>query len=203
MTNEEKAKEYAIKITDELRNKGFLTNEEINQRYAGIVQGVLYGLAKGRKEAYELYDTEVNDMAKDYEERLKKLEKENKELKEQIKEREKLIEIQYAENQTLGNNNATLIHRVGELSEQVEKMKCCGKLKWHDLRKNPNDLPKDSEDDECYLVAFRNFHNPEETVTRAFYYNGREFVEEDYDEIPYFKKEGVLVGWCELPKFEE
>lgn len=77
-----------------------------------------------------------------------------------------------------------------------------GKPKWHDLRKNPNDLPKDSESDECYLVAFKNFHNPEEIVTRTFYYNGREFVEEDYDEIPYFKKEGVLVGWCELPKFE-
>ncbi|MCQ2242044.1 hypothetical protein [Treponema sp.] len=49
MTDEEKAEEYAIKITDELRNKGFLTNEEIDQRYAGIVQGVLYGLAEGRK----------------------------------------------------------------------------------------------------------------------------------------------------------
>lgn len=86
---------------------------------------------------------------------------------------------------------------------QIEKMKCCGKLKWHDLRKNPNDLPKDSEDDEYYLVAFKNFHNPEETVTGAFHYNGREFVEDDCDKIPYFEKEGVLVGWCELPKFEE
>lgn len=51
MTDEEKAEEYAIKIADELRNKGFLTNEEIDQRYAGIVQGVLYGIAEGRKKA--------------------------------------------------------------------------------------------------------------------------------------------------------
>lgn len=48
---EKQAEEYASKITGELENNGFFTNEEIRQRYAGIVQGVLYGLAEGRKEA--------------------------------------------------------------------------------------------------------------------------------------------------------
>lgn len=60
---EEKAEEYAIKITDELRNKGFLTNEEINQRYAGIIQGVLYGLAEGKPKWHDLRK-DPNDLPK-------------------------------------------------------------------------------------------------------------------------------------------
>lgn len=63
------------------------------------------------------------------EKRIAELEEENAELKAQDKEQVNLIEIQYAENQTLGNNNATLIHKLGELSEQIEKMKCCGNCK--------------------------------------------------------------------------
>lgn len=64
MTDEEKAEEYAIKITDELRNKGFLTNEEIDQRYAGIVQGVLYGLAEGKPKWHDLRKN-PNDLPKE------------------------------------------------------------------------------------------------------------------------------------------
>lgn len=97
MTDEEKAEEYAIEITDELRDKGVLTNEEINQRYAGIVQGVLYGLAEGRKEATEenfkeAYQKYVNnslatfDMKKALEDARDqiRLVKENEKLKAQI-----------------------------------------------------------------------------------------------------------------------
>lgn len=57
---------------------------------------------------------------------IEKLEKENEELKN-------LIEIQYKENQTLGNNNRILLQKFGSLYElneklkaQIEKMKCCG-----------------------------------------------------------------------------
>ena len=38
-------------------------------------------------------------------------------------EMKELIEIQYAENQTLGNNNSELLKKLGTYNEQVEKMK--------------------------------------------------------------------------------
>ncbi|MCQ2577485.1 MAG: hypothetical protein MJ176_03025 [Treponema sp.] len=81
-----------------------------------------------------------------------------------------------------------------------------GKPKWHDLREDPNDLPKhDTEDEEnnFYLVAFRNYFNHEEIIVREFLWSGAEFREEDNSEIPYFKEKGILVAWCELPKFVE
>jgi len=54
--------------------------------------------------------------------RIKQLEKENE---EQIK----LIETQYAENQTLGNNNAKLLHLYGECKKKNEELKLfCTKL---------------------------------------------------------------------------
>lgn len=49
---------------------------------------------------------------------IEKLEKENKELKN-------LIEIQYKENQTLGNNNTKLFDKIENLKILIEKMKCC------------------------------------------------------------------------------
>lgn len=81
-----------------------------------------------------------------------------------------------------------------------------GKPKWHDLRKDPNNLPKHDTDDEennFYLVAFRNYFNHEEIIVREFLWSGAEFREENNSEIPYFKEEGILVAWCELLKFEE
>ena len=80
------------------------------------------------------------------------------------------------------------------------------KPKWHDLREDPNDLPKYNEEDDednFYLVAFRNWFDKEEIVIREFIWNGEEFLEEDYSEIPYFRKDDSLIAWCELPKFEE
>lgn len=50
---------------------------------------------------------------------IEKLEKENEEMKN-------LIEIQYQENQTLGNNNAKLLNMFGELKAQIEDMKNVG-----------------------------------------------------------------------------
>lgn len=63
MTDEEISEEYAIKITDELRSKGFLSNEEIDQRYAGIVQGVLFGLTEGKPKWHDLRK-DSNDLPK-------------------------------------------------------------------------------------------------------------------------------------------
>lgn len=57
------------------------------------------------------------------------LEKENAELKAQDKEQVNLIETQYAENQTLGNNNAKLLHLYGECKNKNKELKSfCAKL---------------------------------------------------------------------------
>lgn len=62
------------------------------------------------------------------------------------------------------------------------------KEKWHDLRKNPDDLPKDEEVLKEYLVAYQNFNNPNEIVVGCFTWNGVRFLENyDYSEIPYFE----------------
>lgn len=57
-----------------------------------------------------------------------------------------------------------------------------GKLKWHDLRKDPNDLPKV----ECLIVS--RYHN--ETYSPVHFYLGGKFNDD-------------VIAWCELPKFEE
>ena len=61
-------------------------------------------------------------------------------------------------------------------------------IQWHDLRKDPNDLPKDSRD---YLICFRGgkhygigFSNGMRLICYGSY----------YDEI---------IAWCEIPQFKE
>lgn len=63
-----------------------------------------------------------------------------------------------------------------------------GEPKWHDLRKDPNDLPNGDEDclcfiSECYFVG----------------HYAKEDKEWHFDE---FISNGVI-AWCELPRFEE
>lgn len=75
-----------------------------------------------------------------------------------------------------------------------------GRQKWHNLRKDPNDLPKENKE---YLVAFKNFLNQEEIVTDVFNWEICKFVDEDYTDIPWLEYKDVLVAWCEIPRFEE
>lgn len=76
MTDKEKAEDYAEKITYIMKGRTILARSELNQRYVGIVQGVLYGLAEGRQE-------KCNSCGLRQQKRVN-LEKENTELKEQI-----------------------------------------------------------------------------------------------------------------------
>lgn len=69
-------------------------------------------------------------------------------LKKKIEEQVELIETQYVENQTLGNNNAKLLHMYGEcqkeneeLKAQIEKMKCCGNCINRGLNKDDFSYP--------------------------------------------------------------
>lgn len=59
-----------------------------------------------------------------------------------------------------------------------------GKPKWHDLRKDPNDLPKENG---CYW-GYANYFGFQ---YRKIYWLGNKF---DVTRV---------IAWCELPKFEE
>ena len=61
-----------------------------------------------------------------------------------------------------------------------------GKQQWHDLRKNPNDLPNDDRivsDQEGSNVRYVKFRN-------KWFYLDR-------------TAEANVIAWCEIPKFEE
>lgn len=62
-----------------------------------------------------------------------------------------------------------------------------GKPKWHDLRKDPNDLPKERGE---YLILH-------EDNTGFTHYSIRDFRN------GYFECTNTILAWCELPKFEE
>lgn len=64
---------------------------------------------------------------------------------------------------------------------------------WHDLRKNPEDLP---EDDKDVLVAFVN-----ETARGREILTGNDRYLAD-DKLWYYEGEGKnIVAWCEVPRF--
>ena len=60
-----------------------------------------------------------------------------------------------------------------------------GQPKWHDLRKDPNDLPKDSK--EVLIITSDNRKHI------GFYDNG------------WYCSEcsGIVIAWCEIPQFKE
>jgi hypothetical protein len=68
---------------------------------------------------------------------------------------------------------------------------------WHDLRKNPNDLPKERGG---YLVAIKLLKGWDTTILM---YNN----DEDEDELCWLDSEYTnynddVIAWCEIPKFE-
>lgn len=84
------------------------------------------------------------------------------------------------------------------------------KEKWHDLRKDPYDLPSSKTSTEIpVLLVYKSAIDGEIVVEEHIYIDYEGFIclgsyyQGDYREPPYFKKEGVLIAWCELPKFEE
>lgn len=62
-----------------------------------------------------------------------------------------------------------------------------GKPKWHDLRKDPNDLPRENGKYIIYIKV-----SEKRTITDTCdFFNG------------YFGQYIKPIAWCELPKFEE
>ena len=65
-----------------------------------------------------------------------------------------------------------------------------GRPQWHDLRKDPNDLPKDKE----YVLVYTDLNNyyVAEKVDNHFMSKGWGF-------IPM----STVIAWCEIPQFKE
>lgn len=75
--------------------------------------------------------------------------------------------------------------KVEELKQQIQKLKA-GRPKWHDLRKDPNDLPKN---DRYVLIA------TQKRVYLGFY--DCCWFSHEIDDI------GDVIAWCELPTFDK
>ena len=69
-----------------------------------------------------------------------------------------------------------------------------GRPQWHDLRKDPNDLPKDNDEKLCFygkgkvVARYDSEYGCWET-----YFNNLETV------IP----SSVIIAWCEIPTFDK
>lgn len=77
-----------------------------------------------------------------------------------------------------------------------EGFKDCAKA-WHDLRKDPKDLP----DEGTYLVVWQNARGYRDTMIMRY-------EEDDEEELHWTDAEGDwwdddVIAWREIPKFEE
>ena len=106
-------------------------------------------------------------------------------------EDEKLAE-EYTNSKGFGSdyNNITS----SEANEEIEKAVLYGltegrKEKWHDLRKNPNDLPEENQE---VLVLFTLPDKSKNDVMLA------EFENNDFN----FVDLQDVIAWCEIPTFE-
>ena len=72
-----------------------------------------------------------------------------------------------------------------------------GRPQWHDLRKDPNDLP----DEGTYLVVWRNDYGYKE----IFIMNYEEDDEEELHWVDgdYEVQDDYIIAWCEIPTFDK
>ena len=69
-----------------------------------------------------------------------------------------------------------------------------GRPKWHDLRKDPNDLPKDNDEKLC-------FYEKGKVVAR--YDSGYSCWETYFNNLETVIASSVIIAWCELPQFTD
>lgn len=79
-------------------------------------------------------------------------------------------------------------HEVHTFYNGVLKGIAEGKPKWHDLRKNPDDLPTESKEYWCKLKSGH--------YDFRIYYIDSLFYKSHWEELG-------IIAWCELPKFKE
>ena len=96
-------------------------------------------------------------------------------------------------NEELVDKKTSLEKRIFELEKENEDLKK-NALFWHDLRKDPNDLPEERGD---YWIKY-----DDASEERGSFYDVHYFEPEK----PFYKKHWSEIGvmaWCRLPKFEE
>ena len=64
------------------------------------------------------------------------------------------------------------------------------RIEWHDLRKDPNDLPR---------IGIRYLVFNKYGATLIGYWNGKYFVSADEDTVEIASP----IAWCEIPQFKE
>ena len=69
-----------------------------------------------------------------------------------------------------------------------------GQPKWHDLRKDPNDLPKD---DKQYLVLYYYNYRGKKEMS----YGVRDNLHSDFEICRCYTEQ--IIAWCEIPQFKE
>lgn len=113
------------------------------------------------------------------------LEKENAELKQA--EKDKVVEHFEAYGQCRDSR------RIAELEAQIERMK----VKWHDLEKDPNDLPKDYK---TMCICLSNFGSKYEPVPQVCVGYCDSLGWSDYMGSSLYS---TVRYWCEIPLFKE
>ena len=75
-----------------------------------------------------------------------------------------------------------------------------GRPQWHDLRKNPNDLPKEVGN---YIVCYLDTACERHTFELSFvdYLEDEHWIDENGHDIEVYD-EGVI-AWCEIPTFDK
>ena len=69
-----------------------------------------------------------------------------------------------------------------------------GQPKWHDLRKDQNDLPKERTDVLCYVI-----HNEHSYYLQGYYNEGRWIC----SPLGTYLNTGDVKAWIEIPQFKE
>ena len=72
-----------------------------------------------------------------------------------------------------------------------------GRPQWHDLRKNPNDLPKDDENFMCMLENGYRIECYCDPTSKRWYDN---YFHHD-TEYGYYQSK--VIAWCEIPTFDK
>lgn len=75
-----------------------------------------------------------------------------------------------------------------------------GRPQWHDLEKDPNDLPKEVGN---YIVCYLDTACERHTFELSFvdYFEDKHWIDEDNHNIEGYD-EGVI-AWCEIPTFDK
>lgn len=89
-----------------------------------------------------------------------------------------------------------LIEKINKLVKENNRLKA-GRPQWHDLEKDPNDLP----DEGVYLVVWQNLNNYREIMIMNY-------EEDDEEKLHWFDDEqdcwdNDVIAWCKIPQFKE